>query len=239
MAYFRFYSHLHCQFLDALLEKCHNGKQVIIHIRESIVERPKRKSIRVRDVVHLSYELVMEEDMEHSRQAIDFLRSKDLERYPFRPRPLKRIASENMESGYQELAEAIMNLDEKMDFIIAALDCLSEKSQPEKHDDVVRCDLSATGILFVSAEKFELGAYLQMSLNLGSYLTKPIHLIAQVRRIDDPDPAYGPHPYRIAVDFEVIVDDDREAIITHVFDIQRAQLRADRGKKDQSKMDGK
>ncbi len=203
------------------------------------MERPKRKSVRVKDVVRLSYEIVREQDLEHARQAIEFLRSRDLERYPFRPRPLERIADENLDPGYRELADAIMKLDQKMDFIIAAMDRLYEKSQPDKYDDVVRCDLSATGMLFGGKDDVEPGTYLQMSICLGSYVTKPIHLVARVARVEGPDPAYGPHPGRIAVDFEVIADDDREAIISHVFDVQRAHLRSNRENKLKQTMNSK
>jgi hypothetical protein len=189
----------------------------------------KRRFVRVKDVVRLSYEVVPDSEMENAQQVVNFQRSQDADRYPFRPRPVPigKIADAETTPAYRALSEAILKLDQKLDFIIFMIDKLGGINQGVSFSEPVRCDISGSGILFANKESLSVGTHLKVTLLLGSYnITMPIHFLAKVVRLMGHDDAYGPHPCRIGVDFVYIADEDRESIISHVFEVQRAELRA-------------
>ena len=186
-----------------------------------------RRFVRVRDVVRLSYELISESAVEEEWQKIQFLRNQDADRYPFRPRPISPFREGDVDPAYRSLAEAIHRLDQKMDYLIFIIDKLTEGPQSKGYSDPVRCNISGSGMLFGCDEEIPEGSFLHLSVLLGTYsVTKPIHLIAKVIRIAPTDEVYGPKPYRVGVDFVHIARDDRETVISHIFEVQRAEIRA-------------
>jgi len=189
----------------------------------------KRRFVRVRDVVRLSYELIPDSAIEEEWQKIQFLRNQDADRYPFRPRTISPFRESEVDPSYRNLAEAVHRLDQKLDYLIFIIDKISESSQSKGFGDPVRCNISGSGMFFGCDEKISVGSFMRLSFLLGTYsVTKPIHLIAKVIRVEGSDELYGPKPYRVGVDFVKIARDDQETVISHVFEVQRAQIRADR-----------
>ena len=190
------------------------------------MSQQRRQFVRVKDVVRLSYEIIPESSLAEERQRLDFLRNQDADRYPFRPRPAGQAIDSDSSPAYRSLAEAITKLDQKLDYLIFLVDKMGDQPKGQSVGDTVRCNISGSGMMFACNEKYSVGTYLRMSVMLGSYnVTKPIHVIAKVIRVTGQDEEYGSLPYRASVNFENIADEDRETVIQHVFEVQRAELR--------------
>ncbi|MCZ7584238.1 MAG: PilZ domain-containing protein [Deltaproteobacteria bacterium] len=160
---------------------------------------------------------------------IQFERSQESDRYAMRPRGMTRMLGEEVEFVFRQIHESIERLEHKLDYLIMMADRLDAHDARKAFGGPVRCDVSGSGMLFATDHELPAGTYLRMSIILGTYnITRPLHCIAKVVRLDDGDPVFGPQKYRVAVDYTHIADDDRETLIAHVFDVQRAELRARR-----------
>jgi len=191
------------------------------------LSQQRRQYVRVKDVVRLTYEVIPESSLIEARQRMNFLRNQDADRYPFRPRPVGQLIDSDSSPAYRSLAEGIAKLDQKLDYLIFLVDKLGDSAVGQSSGDTIRCNISGSGMMFASNDKFSVGTYLRLSILLGSYnVTKPIHVIAKVLRVTGQDAEYGPQPYRVSMHFEDIADEDRETIIQHIFEVQRAEIRS-------------
>jgi hypothetical protein len=129
--------------------------------------------------------------------------------------PLRRIARDQ-----PELAEYLKILERKIELIARAL---LEKESDMADRSANRVSLSASGLAFDAEIGFERGALLELKMLLPPALVGVIAFGKVVYCSRNPDDAA--RPYRVAVDFIGIKEQDRELLIRHVIRKQSNQLR--------------
>lgn len=129
--------------------------------------------------------------------------------------PLRRIAREQ-----PELAEYLKLLDRKIELIARAL-LEKESDIADRHAN--RVNLSASGLAFDAEIGFEPGALLELKMLLPPALMGVVAFGEVVYCNRNPDESA--RPYRVAVDFVGIKEQDRELLIRHVVRKQSNQLR--------------
>ena len=90
-------------------------------------------------------------------------------------------------------------------------------------DDVQEVLLSGSGMCFVSDEPAEPDALLRVEFELPGVPARVVRCLARVIRRLPPKEEGGPES--TAVSFDVIHDGDREAIVQHAVEVQRALIR--------------
>ncbi|MBZ0273778.1 PilZ domain-containing protein [bacterium] len=88
------------------------------------------------------------------------------------------------------------------------------------------CDISGGGMLVAAAKPIEPETIVRVSMLVGpDGPAKPVHLLARVVRTERAFPPDAKHPWRVAIHFEDIEDEDRETIVKHVIATQRLSVR--------------
>ncbi|MBZ0271640.1 PilZ domain-containing protein [bacterium] len=199
-------------------------------MQDSEARAQRRKYVRVQDVVRLSFEVIEQDALEEAKRQIAYMRAHDADFYP-RRFSVSRSSDGDTDAALRQIGDAIARLDQKLDYVLFMVDRLLDTEDRMKFSHPMHCDISGGGMMFAAVDKPGPGALMRMSVLLGRYnVSRPIHLIARVVRSTLAAPADPTHPYRVAVHFLDIAEDDREAIIAHVIAVQRAELRARRGK---------
>lgn len=186
-----------------------------------------RSFVRVKDVIRVSYRRVASHQVDGARSELEFLRARDA--VGDIAAGTMRSADEGFVTSHSVIMDAIMRLEQKMDMMIVALEKM--RTGDTSSDFQVKptyCDLSGSGMLFGTSETFENGEWLVMTLYPGRYTVWPVHVLARVHRIEPVRPGWGDASSLVAVSFEDVTAHDRERIIAHVFDIQRALIRSER-----------
>ncbi len=125
----------------------------------------------------------------------------------------------NLKEKDEDLAAFLLHLDFKLNRI---LDSLSEEPSPMSALRPRKVSLSGSGLAFVGSERHEPEARVALQLVL---LPDYIHFYI-VGRIVSCQPLED--GFRTAVEFDLIMDEDRETIIQHLFRLQHLALRARR-----------
>lgn len=191
----------------------------------TIAPHDARDYVRVKDIVRLEYRLVEESNYSRAKDELVFLRAREA-----KASATKRgvaIASESpADQSMAAVVDAIKALERKVDLMIELLERPASAIGARAGRREVHCNISGSGMLFSCDETFEVGQRLLMSMYLGYLVTKPIHLIADVVRVEESKPGYGGERFLVAVHFSDLANDDRERIIQHVVDVQRSMIRA-------------
>jgi hypothetical protein len=88
------------------------------------------------------------------------------------------------------------------------------------HADLVQVDLSASGMQFRSSRDFQPEQRLELVLRLMPAVTT----VLTVGRVVRARPIEVGGGYMVSVEFEILHDEDREALIQHVISVQNAEL---------------
>ena len=130
-----------------------------------------------------------------------------------------------IEQTEPDIALCLDTLNEKLDMLARQLSL--EASQMA--DEPVRAvNVSAAGICFEAEDALDPGGLLELRLLLlPSYVG--VSAVGTVVRCDETAPEESDLPYRIAVDFDYLRDDDRELLVQHVVRRETEQLRDSRG----------
>lgn len=123
-----------------------------------------------------------------------------------------------------EVAQYLALLERKIDLV-------ARMAEGGRHRDIrpnARVMLSANGLGFFAEEPIAAGAKLELRLLFfPSYLC--IHAYGEVIHSTSTPRADAERPYRIGVEFTVLRDQEREALIKHTLERQSARLRRERG----------
>jgi len=132
----------------------------------------------------------------------------------------------NLKEKDEDLAAFLLHLDFKLNRI---LDSLSDGPSPMAALQSRKISLSGSGLAFVGSERYEPESRVELQLVLlPDYLH--FYIIGRVVSCQSQDGGY-----RTAVEFDLIMDEDRETIIQHLFRLQHLALRARRERQRQGR----
>ena len=121
----------------------------------------------------------------------------------------------------ENLANFMQLLDAKVNRILAAV-----SKEPSPIDKLLaqEVNISGTGLAFLAPDKIAVGDMLELHLVL---LPEYAHIYTVARAVSSHKPAEITSEYscRVACEFDLIRDNDREAIVQHVFERQKSALR--------------
>lgn len=128
----------------------------------------------------------------------------------------------------EHLGEFLRHLDTKINRLLAIV---SKEPSPLDKLQPQEVDISGTGMAFLSTEKIKAGDALEIQMVL---LPDHTHIYTVARAVSSEKPANLPTQYacRVACQFNLIMDEDREVIIQHVFKRQKLALRNKRQKRN-------
>ncbi len=132
----------------------------------------------------------------------------------------------NLKEKDEDLAAFLLHLDFKLNRL---LDALSAAESPMSNLMPRQVSLSGGGLAFVGEERYEPESRLEIQLVL---LPDYIHFYI-IGRVVSCLPQDGGH--RTAVEFDLIMDEDRERIVQHLFRLQHLALRARRERQQRSR----
>ncbi len=125
----------------------------------------------------------------------------------------------NLKEKDEDLAAFLLHLDFKLNQILNAV---SDRPSPMAGLVARHVSLSGSGLAFVAEESYEPESRIEVQLVL---LPDYLHFYIVSRVVFCRPEGDG---YRTAVEFDLIMDEDREAIIQHVFRLQHLALRVRR-----------
>lgn len=180
----------------------------------------KRSRGRIEDCLPIEYRVISEAEYGALESRYRLIPTKE------------RGASPAMAAGDGPADEMVVGLlrelNGKMDRILKLLDRETPQGslpvQPVRAEQATCADISGSGLRMVS-RRFSAGELLDMLIPLPGFAPCGVGLLAKVVR--DSSPA-GPH-HDTAVTFAAINEEDREQLITYVFQRQRQILASRRG----------
>ncbi|HIJ78891.1 MAG: PilZ domain-containing protein [Desulfobulbaceae bacterium] len=121
----------------------------------------------------------------------------------------------------EPLADFLRHLDNKLNMILKMV-----KAEKTSYDDLemMKANLSGNGIAFISTEAVAVDALLELHLVLlPSYAY--VYSLGKVVTCESLPEGAEEQGYRIAVEFTVLMEEDREKLIQHCFKQQSLALR--------------
>ncbi len=181
----------------------------------------RRKSVRIVDRVLLTYQRVSQkkynsvaEDLKEGIPLYNHDGLADIQMYIGAQNALARLRDRD-----KDLADFLKHLDTKMNLILKQV-----KGERSPFDDLVlqKVNLSASGMAFVSQEQMNPDDHLEFHLVLLPAYTY-IYCLGKVINCEQ-DPEEGKF-FQVAVEFTLLMDDDREKLVQHNFKQQSLALR--------------
>lgn len=182
----------------------------------------RREYFRVDNEIYLTVERIAADQLEteglrllQGSERERLLNRINLGRASWRPM-LRQIAQRNAEVG-----DYLDHLEEQLELITRYLN-----DQQNMPDDLEKSDvnLSAAGIRFHTAECFDAGESLKLTLVLSS-CPRCIHAIGEVVRCEQ---IRSRGLNAVSVQYTHLQDPDRESLIQHVMGVERESIRQDR-----------
>lgn len=132
-----------------------------------------------------------------------------------------RKALERLKQRDNDLGTVLQLLDTKINYVLQKLSNQETPLDKQKLQDV---NFSDRGIAFFSDTKMDRGQPLAFHITLlPDYIY--VYCIGKVIACKDVNSKESDQPYRISVEFTLIMDDDREKLIQHNFKQQSLALR--------------
>ncbi len=190
----------------------------------------RRQDVRIRDYIRIRVKKVDSAVREAVREQIALERLSTIGGDATIPAPrTPREVSEHMDLPGSNVMNLFYALDAKLDAIMAFL---IERDVEQRWGELVPVDLSASGVRFLSHERYDIKTLLRLEMMLQSMPPRPIITLAEVLRVDDSAEGKSENDWRIAVRFIDIDAGDRDRIVRRVFDVQRMMLRREREARD-------
>ena len=196
------------------------------------VDQNRRQAVRVNDRVLLSSRKIEQERFKVIEQnyhnGISLYNQKEVGEisiYLGSQTSLARIREKN-----EDLANFLQHLDTKLSRVLAAV---SKEPSPIDTLQPQEISLSGTGLAFFSGQQYSSGDLIELHLVL---LPELLHLYAIARAVSAEKVAAADFDFnfRVACEFVLIMDADRETLIQHLFKRQQLALRNKRlNKKDE------
>lgn len=183
----------------------------------------RRKSVRITDRILLSYALVSEKKYnaiaEDFSNGIPFYNQEglvDIQMYIGAQSALNRLRERD-----EDLADFLMYMDTKINMMFKRA-----KGECTPFDDLVqqKTNLSATGISFTADNQFEQEAIIEFHIVLLPTYTY-IYCFGKVVSCEPSQGQSDEELYRVAAEFILLMDDDREKLVQHNFKQQCLALR--------------
>jgi len=124
-----------------------------------------------------------------------------------------------IEEKDEDMADFLRHLDNKLNTILAAV---SDKPSPMEPFTALDVNISGSGLAFPSDTIYSPDQVVEVQIIL---LPDHIHIYTVSRVVKSEPPADPGQPGQTAVEFELIMDSDRETLISHIFRRQQLALR--------------
>lgn len=184
-------------------------------------ESNRREHFRVELTVPVRWKILTEDEIGLLRKGM----GNDLFKQGGVPSPIESFLEESTPGSKDEqIFLALQLLNNKLDFIIEQI--LSRSSLDETGSDKIM-EISASGLKFVSREKFEEGTLLKMELIMPGVVQYNIELITEILRSTEKE-----NKYINAARIVCIKDDARDSIVKLVFQKQRMDIRTKKNLED-------
>lgn len=181
----------------------------------------RRKSVRIVDRILLSYQRVSQkkyntvaEDLIEGIPLYNHEGLADIQMYIGAQNALAKLRERD-----QDLADFLKHLDTKMNLILQQM-----KGEKSPFDDLTlkKVTLSANGMAFVTQDQMSTDDFLEFHVVLLPAYTY-IYCLGKVISCEK-EPEEGKF-FQVAVEFTLLMDDDREKLIQHNFKQQSLALR--------------
>lgn len=181
----------------------------------------RREHFRVQITVPVKWKILTENEIEIFKKGL----GNTLLKQSGIPSPIESFLEETATGSKDEqLFQALQFLNNKLDFIIEQL--LSRDSFGKVgHDNII--EISASGLTFVSKEKFEKNTLMKMELIIPGVVHYNMELIAEILRSTKKEDQYV-----YATRIVYINDDERDSIVKLVFKKQRMDIRNKKNQED-------
>ena len=117
-------------------------------------------------------------------------------------------------------------IERKLDEIRAQFD--PEVERPLGVADLREIEISGSGLAWRGAPRHEAGAFVRAVFELPRPLCREVVVLGRVVKRHGEDPSREP----VAIAFEAISEEDRDAIVRHCLDVERRNIQLETGKRD-------
>lgn len=182
----------------------------------------QRSHIRVRDRVYLKIDLI------DNKKHDTLIKGLNEGSEPFLGEDSRIIASHNIHDTINKirdkdaaLATVLESLDNKLSMILNLLQNSEESTQYQLYN----VDISAAGLNIATQKPLNTGQCLELIIGLlpRHYFFRAFGKVVRVEQKKE-------NHYNIGISFTWMTEDDKEALIEHIFNIQVVQLRMRRKK---------
>jgi hypothetical protein len=197
-------------------------------------EPENRRSFRMFESVHLTYELISDREFHegrvHRKVRLGTGRGLRSAMLDLDARLTERLYLLRAESGVA--AECVALLNEKIGLLLEQMPNVRRpKSSLAKREPQV-CELGADGMVFGTEKRIGTGTRLALRFLLSSSHRYIETFCTVVREAPPPDPGDPRHPFGVGVEFVDLEASQREIIIQHLFNRESESLRARRQQLD-------
>lgn len=197
-------------------------------------ERENRRSFRMFESIHLSYEAISDREFHEGRARRKIrlgsnhgLRSMILD---LDTRLAERLYLLRAESS--AAAECISLLNEKLSILVDQIPEVRKSKSALARREPQICELGADGMLFGTDKEIAPGTRLALRFLLSSSHRYIETFCTVVREAPPPDPDDTMHPFGTVVAFLDMESSQKEIIIQHLFNRESENLRARRQQMD-------
>ena len=184
-------------------------------------ESNRREHFRVELAVPVKWKILTDDEIGLLRKGMGC----DLFKQSGIPSPIESFLEESTPGSKDEqIFLALQLLNNKLDFIIGQI--LSGSSLDKTGNDKI-IEISASGVKFISKEKFKVGTLLKMELIMPGVVQYNIELITEILRATEKE-----EKYINAARIVCIKDDARDSIVKLVFQKQRMDIRIKKNLED-------
>lgn len=191
----------------------------------------RREFFRINDTVYVDFSLLSNDEAEHVANTIhDFVNSDDSQE----KQQLNTLQTsfshllDQINQSDREVARALRLLDEKINLIAHSVQRLNKREDSSK---AVDANLSAGGIAFLSAEKYDTKSTVDIRIELhpsGATLHALANVVACNKMYDAPSET----PFHLRLVFSHMSELDRNLLVRHTLSRQAEELRTKSAQKD-------
>ena len=187
----------------------------------------RRRYFRVEDHILLEYRLLTDSEREETIRALrDDNPSRHLVASSFANTSQQmQYVLHKVQEREPEIALYLQTLNEKLDLLARQL---AMEATEFSDRTPRRVDISAAGLGFDAPELMQVDQLMDIKMLLFPSLDY-IRAIGRVVRCVEASETQARPTFRVAVDFDIIRDDDRELLVQHVVKKESSRLREERG----------
>lgn len=190
-----------------------------------VVDNNRREAVRVADRILISFDRLSPQEYkaildDYSRGIMPSRRegAYEIEAFVGTQNALQR-----MREREEDLADFLQHLDTKINMVLSKL---QGKPSPMDNLTLLEVSLSGVGIAFFLDHPMTVNDFLALNIVLLPNFSY-IHCFGRVVTCEEKEDRREPEKtgYRIAVEFTLIMEDDREKLMQHSFKLQSIYLR--------------